>query len=82
MLYVPGVAGAVKPTALYCASVLVIFWLSVIGEVAVNVIVPPPNGVDVLTSVKVPDKLYLPPGSTADVDGEIPRVKEVVCLTE
>lgn len=72
--------GADRPMALYCPSAFVTRELTfIIGEFAVNVIIFPCNGVEVLVSIRLPDKLWAPCGRTEYED--MFRIKEVVCLT-
>ncbi len=76
ILYDPAVLGAVNPLTRYFPLESVVVFGMVIGEVAVNVIVLEARGFPIVVSVRVPEKLYVPPGDTDD--DEISRVIELL----
>ena len=57
MMYVDVVLGADRAVALYCPSGFVTIELTLIGELAANVIVFPSRGLEVLVSIGLPDTL-------------------------
>ena len=75
MVYVPEVAGAVRPLMRYPPVEPVVVPDIVTGEVAVNVTGMLPTVAPVTVSVRVPDTLYVPP--VASDDGKRESVSEV-----